>query len=83
MIPRHRFTLSLPLFVLAVLMTSIASAQVRDEYPKPAEAEVKAGTPQGKLEGPFEFRSRSFQERSENTGSTFPLNTTWRNHRAS
>ncbi len=60
MIPRHRFTLSLPLFVLAVLMTSIASAQVRDEYPKPAEAEVKAGTPQGKLEGPFEFRSQIF-----------------------
>jgi len=32
----------------------------QEDYPKPPEAEVREGVPQGKIEGPFEFRSEIY-----------------------
>lgn len=46
---------------LPVAWLSAASANaMQDEYPVPAEGEVQDGVPQGKIEGPFEFRSSIF-----------------------
>ena len=39
---------------------SAAAIGQTEEYPAPPEAQVKDGVPQGKVEGPFEFRSNLF-----------------------
>lgn len=46
--------------VVTAIMPNVLIAQGKDEYPKPPEAEVKDGVPQGKVEGPFQFRSEIF-----------------------
>ncbi len=42
------------------LLTAASVVAMEDEYPVPPEGEVKAGVPQGKIEGPFEFHSSIF-----------------------
>ena len=42
------------------LLTAGSAVAMEEEYPVPPEGEVKAGVPQGKIEGPFEFRSSIF-----------------------
>ena len=42
------------------LLTAASAVAMEEEYPVPPEGEVKAGVPQGKIEGPFEFRSSIF-----------------------
>jgi gluconolactonase len=42
------------------LLTAISAGAMEDEYPVPPEGEVQDGVPQGKVEGPFEFRSSVF-----------------------
>ncbi len=56
----HRL-LSLLVILLptSILVMNSASA-TEEEYPVPPEAEVKDGVAQGKIEGPFEFRSSIF-----------------------
>ena len=52
----HRLLFSL----LAVLLTAASASATEDEYPVPPEGEVRDGVPQGKVKGPFEFRSTIF-----------------------
>ena len=42
------------------LLTAASAVAMEEEHPVPPEGEVKAGVPQGKIEGPFEFRSSIF-----------------------
>jgi sugar lactone lactonase YvrE/enterochelin esterase-like enzyme len=46
--------------MLAALLTAAWANAMEDEYPVPPEGKVKDGVPQGKVEGPFEFRSTIF-----------------------
>ena len=53
------------LFLLFALLptaflTVPTASGMEEEYPVPPEGEVKDGVPQGKVEGPFEFRSSVF-----------------------
>ncbi len=48
------------LFLLITVLTASSVVAVEDEYWVPPEATVKDGVPQGKVEGPFEFRSAIF-----------------------
>lgn len=49
-------------FVLlfAIQLAGIHAIAAEDEYPVPPEGVIKEGVPQGRLEGPFEFRSSIF-----------------------
>lgn len=53
----HHFVL---LFFVAIRLTGTPAVAAEDEYPVPPEGIVKEGVPQGKVEGPFEFRSSIF-----------------------
>lgn len=53
----HYFVL---LFLVAIRLTVTPAIAAEDEYPVPPEGVVKEGVPQGKVEGPFEFRSSIF-----------------------
>lgn len=53
----HYFVLS---FLVAIRLTVTPAIAAEDEYPVPPEGVVKEGVPQGKVEGPFEFRSSIF-----------------------
>jgi gluconolactonase len=56
----HRL-LSLLFIVLPAAILALNSASAtEEEYPVPPEAEIKDGVAQGKIEGPFEFRSSIF-----------------------
>lgn len=56
-----RFTvLSLLVSCCSFLIPSDAAIGQQENYPRPSEAEVIAGVPQGSIEGPFEFRSNIF-----------------------
>ena len=56
----RRLLLSLLAFLPVALLTAASASATEDEYPIPPEGEVKDGVPQGKIEGPFEFRSSIF-----------------------
>ncbi|MFN9719054.1 MAG: SMP-30/gluconolactonase/LRE family protein [Planctomycetota bacterium] len=60
MIFRGPLAMLLLLPIVSASANPRAAAQGRDEYPRPPEAEVRTGVPQGKVEGPFEFRSQIF-----------------------
>ena len=50
----------LTILMLSLLVPLSDARAQQEEYPKPPEAEIKAGVPTGKIEGPFEFRSEIF-----------------------
>lgn len=47
-------------FSMAVLCFSMVTQAQQESYPRPPEADVQPGVPQGTVEGPFEFRSQIF-----------------------
>lgn len=57
---RTKFGICVSLFVLMALCGNSEGQAQNDEYEIPAEAQQQEGVPEGKIEGPFDFRSEIF-----------------------